>query len=154
MDKKQFKEFCKNECISRGFKKVKNTFYLTGDDLLCSIDLQKSNYGDVYYVNYNFFIDDFSNTNIYPTHYESDIEGRIIVMSKKQTIEGKTFATALIEYEEYTEDELKKFFDEEFESKIMPPINEGKKYILDNLNKLYFLTLNQEEVKQKLKQKV
>ena len=52
MDKKQFKEFCKNEFMKRGFKKNKNTFYLAGNDLLCGIDLQKSNYGEIYYVNY------------------------------------------------------------------------------------------------------
>ena len=27
MDKKQFKEFCKNEFMKKGFKKNKNTFY-------------------------------------------------------------------------------------------------------------------------------
>lgn len=54
MDKKQFKEFCQNEFKARGFKKQRNVFYLTGRDLLCGIDLQKSNYGDVYYVNYYY----------------------------------------------------------------------------------------------------
>ena len=51
MDKKAFKEFCKNEFEMHGFKKQRNVFYLTGHDLLCGIDLQKSNYADVYYVN-------------------------------------------------------------------------------------------------------
>lgn len=46
MDRKQFKEFCKNEFTERGFKKQRNMFYLTGYDLLCGIDLQKSYYGD------------------------------------------------------------------------------------------------------------
>ena len=40
-------------------KKQRNVFYLTGHDLLCGIDLQKSNYGDVYYVNYYYFIGEF-----------------------------------------------------------------------------------------------
>ena len=40
MDRKQFKEFCKNEFTERGFKKQRNMFYLTGYDLLCGIDLQ------------------------------------------------------------------------------------------------------------------
>lgn len=150
MDKKQFKTFCKKEFEVRGFKKVKNAFYLLGNDLLCGIDLQKSNYGNVYYVNYYYFLGDFSNTTIYPTHYESDIQGRVGAMSKKQTFRGKCFMTAQIEYEEYTEDELRPFFDKEFEEKVLPPIYQGKKYILDNLKKLYFLYLNQEEVMRKL----
>ncbi len=150
MDRKQFKEFCKNEFKAREFKKRKNAFYLPGHDLLCGIDLQKSNYSNVYYVNYYYFIGNFKNVTNYPTHYESDIQGRVAVMSRKQTFQGEQFMTAQIEYEEYTEDELRPFFDKEFEEKILPPINQGKKHILDNLNTLYFLTLNQEEVKRKL----
>lgn len=71
-------------------------------------------------------------------------------MSKKQTFQGKCFMTDQVEYEEYMEDELRPFFDREFEEKVLPPIIQGKKYIWDNLNTLYFLTLNQEEVKRKL----
>ena len=97
MDKKQFKEFCKNEFKARGFKKQRNVFYLTGHDLLCGIDLQKSNYGDVYYVNYYYFIGEFKNITDYPTHYESDIQGRIAVMSRKQTFQGKQFMTVQVE---------------------------------------------------------
>lgn len=55
-----------------------------------------------------------------------------------------------IEYEEYTEDELRPYFDKEFEERILPPIYQGKKYILDNLGKFYSLTLNKEEVMKKL----
>lgn len=150
MDKSEFKAFCKKEFEARGFKKKKNFYYLTGHDLLCEIDLQKSNYSDIYYINYYYFIGGFENITNYPTRYESDIQGRFIVMSRKQTIQGKQFMTARIEYQEYTEDELKPFFDKEFKEKILPPINIGKKYILDNLNTIYFLTLNQEEVEVKL----
>ena len=103
MDKKTFKEFCKNEFEAHGFKKQQNVFYLAGHDLLCGIDLQKSNYADVYYVNYYYFIGEFDDITGYPTHYESDIHGRITVMSRKQTSHGKQFMTAQIEYEEYTE---------------------------------------------------
>lgn len=151
MNKNEFKEFCKKEFKSRGFKKQKNTFYLTGIDLLCGIDLQKSNYGDVYYINYYYFLGDFENITNYPTHYESDIQGRIAVMSRKQTFQGEQFLTAQVEYEEYTEEELRPYFDLAFKEEILPPVYQGKKFILDNLGKLYFLTLHKEEVLQKLK---
>ena len=36
----------------------------------------------------------------------------------------------MIEYEEYTEDELRPYFDKEFEERILPPVYQGKKYIL------------------------
>ena len=151
MEKKEFVEFCGNEFKKHGFKKGKKYFYMVGKDLLCGMDLQKSNYGNVYYVNFFYFIGDYSASTILPTHYESDIQGRILAMSKTQTYQGERFMTALIEYEEYAEDELQVFFDKEFKEKVLPPITQGKKYILDNLGKVYFLTLRQDEVKRKLK---
>lgn len=151
MVKTEFKQFCKADFESRGFKKIKNSFYLTGPDLLCEIYLQKSNYGNIYYVNFCYYIGNFNGLSNYPTRYESDIQGRITVMSKTQTYQGEYFITSQIEYEEYSEEDLCQFFDKEFKEKILPPIIKGKKFILKNLNKLYFLTLNQEEVLNKLK---
>ncbi len=123
-----FKEFCKNEFEAHGFKKTTKRFYLTGHDLLCGIDLQKSNYGDVYYVNYYYFIGEFEAITGYPTHCESDIQGRITVMSRKQTSHGKQFMTAQIEYEEYTKEELRPFLRGAFEEEILPPVNRGKSF--------------------------
>ena len=59
--------------------------------------------------------------------------------------------TAQIEYEEYTEKELRPFFERAFEEEILPPVNRGKSFILDNIGKLYSLTMHKEEVIQKLK---
>ena len=56
----------------------------------------------------------------------------------------------MIEFVKYTEDELRPYFDKEFEERILPPVYQGKKYILDNLGKLYSLTLRKEEVMRKL----
>lgn len=152
MDKKQFKEFCKNEFELRGFKKRKKAFYLLGKDLLCAIELQKSSYSNSYYVNYYYFLGKFHGVNEYPTHYDLDVQGRIVAMSKTQTIRGKYFLTSAIEYEEYTEEELRPYFEKVLNEKILPPVYQGKKYILDNLGKLYSLSLRQDEVMQKLKE--
>lgn len=153
MDKKQFVAFCKREFEARAFIKINKAFYLVGHDVLCGIDLQKSNYGEVYYINYYYFIGEFENIVNYPTHYESDIQGRIAVISKKQTFQGRRFMTGQIEYKEYTEEELRTCFAKEFEERILPPVHIGKKYILENLGKLYFLTLHKEEVMRKLQPK-
>ena len=150
MERQQFKKFCEKEFELQGFKKKKNMFYLKGVDLLCRINLQKSNYGNVYYVNYQYFIGDFDDSINYSSLEECDVEGRIIVLSKKETFQGKSFMTPQIEYEEYTEEELRKFFENEFKEKILPPIKQGKKYILSKLDQIYFLTLNQETVRKKL----
>ena len=149
MDKEQFKQFCQKDFESRGFKKVKNEFYLPGKEIMCGISWQRSLYGPVYYINFYYFIGNFENVKSYPTLYESDIDDRICVMSKK--IEnGKYSMTAMIRYEYYMEEDLKPYFDKEFEERILPPVQFGKKYILDNLGKKYRLTRHQEEVMQKL----
>ena len=150
MDKKQFKDFCKKEFEARGFKKKKNVFYLLGQELVCGIELSKSNYGNEYYVDFFYCIGDYSKVAKLPVYYDSDIEERILVMSKTSTVQGKHFITSQIEYEEYTEEELRPYFDKEFEERILPPVHQGKKNILDNLGKLYSLTLHKEEVMRKL----
>lgn len=151
MDKKTFREFCKSEIEARGFKKQGNVFYLSGHDLLCRIDLQKSVFSNVYYINYYYFIGRFENIADYPTCNESDIQGRITAMSRKQTFQGKQFMTAGIEYEEYTEEDLRPYFEAAFEKLILPPINIGKSFILENLGRIYSLTLRKEEVLKKLR---
>ena len=150
MNKKQFKDFCKKEFELRGFKKIKKTFYLVGKDLLCGIELQHSNYSNSYYINFYFFLGKFDDTNNYPVCYDLDVQGRIVAMSKTQTINGKHFLTSAIEYEEYTEEELRPYFNKEFDERILPPVYQGKKYVLENLGRLYFLTLRKEEVMRKL----
>lgn len=150
MDKKQFRAFCKKEFEERGFKKQDNTFYLLGKDLLCGIELSKSNYGNEYYVDFFYCIGDYGDVVELPGYYDSDIDERILAMSKTKTVCGKYFLTAMIEYEKYTEEELRPYFDKEFEERILPPVYQGKKYILDNLGKLYSLTLRKEEVMRKL----
>lgn len=150
MDKQQFKAFCKNELEARGFRKAKDVFYMAGQDLLCGITLQKSNYGNAYYINYYYWIGEYHNPLNYPSIQSSDIEGRIKVMSKTQTHQGKNFMTTQIRYEEYAEAELKPYIATEFETVILPPVGLGKSYILTNLQKLYFLTLNQDVVMKKL----
>lgn len=155
MNKNEFKEFCKKEFYKRGYQKIKNMYYLPGlKNVLSGIKLQKSDYSDSYYVNCYFFIGNFEDISkaSYPTNYDYDIRFRILVMSKTQKCKGKLIETAAIEYGEYTEEELRYYFDKEFENRILPPVNEGKQYILDNLNTLYVLDLRREEVTKKLQE--
>lgn len=150
MNKVDFVSFCYDEFKRHGFIKKGKYFYRRSEQLLCGIYLQKSNYGEIYYVNYFYCLGLYDNSTVFPTQYESDIDGRILAMSKTQTYQGKRFLTAMIEYTEYVEDELRPFFDKAFAERVLPPLMQGKKYILDNLERLYFLTLNQDEVMRKL----
>jgi len=130
MTNQEFKEFCQAECIKRGFKKKKNMYYLAGAEVLCGIALQKSNYGACYYVEYNFFIGKYDDPSHYPSHYEADIYHRIAVLSK-DTINGKHFMDALIEYEKYDINEIKPYFEQVFDEYILPPVLEGVSAFLE-----------------------
>lgn len=151
MTKEEFKKFIKKICYENNFKKIKNEFYLAGEEVMGSISLQKSNYGDFYYVNFHFYIGDYRDCKTYPTHYDADVDGRIKAMSKNVTDQGKCFMTGMIEYTEYSEEDLRGYFAKEFDERILPPIFKGRKFILDNLNSLYHLTLNKEKVLSKLR---
>ena len=151
MTSSEFKLFCKEEFIRRGFSKVGNMYYLRGENKVsCGLYLQKSNYGKIYYVNYYFFVESNLQGDEYPSRYDFDLQGRIHVMSKTLKYKEQCFWSAQIEYEEYTEEELGEYFENAFENIIFPPIYEGKKYILDYLDDKYFLSLKAEEVMSKL----
>lgn len=150
MTRQEFKDFCHEEFIKRGFKKKKSVYYLHGKDLLCGLYLQKS-MSDAYYVEYDFFLGNFPDIKKYPTIYDADISRRFTVLSK-DTYEGEFFMDACIEYELYTEDEVKKYFDEEFKRYIMPIIEGGKERLIQDLD--YFLDEMFEEEIQKVLNKL
>lgn len=135
MNKQEFKDFCHSEFIKRGFVKQRSMYYIHGEDLLCGIYMQKS-MAEAYYVNFYFFIGEYENIKSYPKFSECDVYQRIVVLSK-DTIKGEHFMTALIDYEKYTIEEIKPYFDKAFDEYIMPPVLQGKRKILDK--KDYYL---------------
>lgn len=143
MTKQEFKDFCHEEFTKRGFQKRKSMYYLKGKDLLCGLYLQKS-MSDAYYVEYDFFLGDYSDTKSYPTIYESDIDMRIAVLSK-DTFEGEYFMDACIEYELYTKEEIKKYFDKEFAEHIMPIVEKGRERLEQDLE-YFFDEMFEEEI--------
>lgn len=148
MTKQEFKEFCHEEFTKRGFKKRRNMWYLQGKGLLCGMYLQKS-MSEAFYVEYDFFFGDFSNVKKYPTIYDSDVYKRIGVLTKEDKM-----LTGLIDYELYTPDELRPYFDKAFEEHIMPAIHYGKSYILKEADYYYHLFADDEweEFLEKLKE--
>lgn len=153
MTKEEFRKFCREEFYKRGFVKAKKGYYLNGDKgVVGAIFLQKSSYGADYYLNYKFYITEGEHPSIYPSEDDADIEGRVRVMSKSATKNGKCFMIYPIPYEEYTRDEFKVYLDKAFEEEIMPPIILGKEYIVGKLGEVYHLgILHGDEVMEKLK---
>ena len=153
MDKDEFKQFCHNEFIKRGFKKRKSTYYLASETgLLCGLSLQGS-YGAAYYINCDLFIGKYNNPKDYPSQYDSDLHRRPIAVLSKDTYKGEHFMTALIEFEKYTVEELLPYFNQAFDEVIMPPLINGKQQLLKNIELWEFplpFVKSKDEVVQKL----
>lgn len=152
MKKEEFYNFVKKEFLAAGLKKKGNYYYISGNEIFCELWLQGSVYGGAAYINYYFFLDNdmLAKGNGLPSRAVSDIEGRFGVISKTPWNDGKLFITSMIEYEKYEENELKYFLCINLESFIFPALRNGKKFILENLDKLYYLTLNKDDVLNKL----
>ena len=132
MQKTEFTIFCHNEFIGYGFQKQKSMYYrYSAEGLLCGLSLQGGyNY---YYINCDFFIGQYGKSEQYPSQYEADIFGRPISVLSRDTINGSHFMTAMIEYENYTAEELRPFFARAFEELILPPLQIGKNELLKHL---------------------
>ncbi len=151
MTKEEFKTFCKDEFARRGFRKHKNAYYLKGPDGdLCCLFLTKSNYGPSYYVDCRYNIQSPDDTNL-PPYHDTDMQiWGIRVMTKSEHDQsGNTFLSSMIDYEDFTADELKVFFDKDFEEHIMPVIHGGREYVKNNLDKFSLHVLRGERAKQK-----
>ena len=157
MTTQEFKAFCHDEFIKRGFVKKKSAYYLKGEDnVLCSLDIQISQYGGgAGYINVAYHIGRFDDPKLYPAKNKGDLDGRICVWSKR-TYKGEHFWDALIDYTNvYSIEELKYYFDKNFEEWIMPPIFEGRKRLLEMFNVHVSVTAfdkTDEEVLAKLKE--
>lgn len=153
MDANEFKKFCNIEFAKRGFSKFKSSFYCQGNGVLCSLSLQHSDFGPMYYINFYFYIGDFSK-NRYPSRYDYDFRGRLSFMSKTETIDGKPFLGGMVEYDYYTEDELQPYFVNVFETIISPVLENGKKAIIPLLenDKCHANILRETETLGKLKE--
>ncbi len=153
MTKEEFKAFCKEEFQKWGFQKHKNGYYLKGPEGdICGLFLHKSNYGPAYYVECRYNIQSPDDTTL-PPYYDMDMTvWSIRVMTKSQhNMDGKTFLSGQIHYEEFIADELKPYFDRDFEEYIMPVIHGGKEYIKDNLDKFSLHVLHSERAMKKLR---
>lgn len=132
MDKCDFKKFCHNEFSKHDFIKRKSSYYRKTDDgLLFEISLQGGyNY---YFVNCYVYIGDYSDFRLYPTYLDFDLYCRPFCVISKDTIGGEHFLDAMIEYPEYTVEELTPYFEDAFKKVLLPAILGGKKALVDTI---------------------
>lgn len=128
MTRQEFKDFYQEYFTERGFRKKRNMYFLNGNGVLCGLYLQKS-ISDAYYINAAYYIGDFPTVKSYPTFYDHDYCRRIAVWSKERGCNGKYFMAALISYELYTAEEIKKYLDKAYENHMIPILS-GDKNVL------------------------
>lgn len=141
MELDTFKKLLHNYLKEKGFEKIKSRYYLNGGKFLCMIDLQKSYYGPTYYINYSFFLGRFEKP--YCINQDSVETYTPYVGSRFYFAEKLKYSC---DYLEYSEDELTKVLDSNFNERIKPPFEEGKKYLLDNFGTLYMSLLESEKI--------
>ena len=71
MEKKEFKKVLQSVLEKYEFKyySKEKTYYCFKEGLIAAVDTQKSNFGDYYYLNYGFRIDNPDNTTKFPKVY-------------------------------------------------------------------------------------
>ena len=137
MENKAFRGIALKVLKENGFEKSKSRFYRKGQGFLCEIYLQKSGYGSVVYVNYDFFFGDFEKPYVIiresGSTYTPFVGGRFYFGEKH----GYS-----CEYSNWNEEQLLCVFIENMNKAILPPFTIGKQYLRDHYGTLYKASLN------------
>lgn len=123
MEMRDVKKVLKSKLNKLGFEYVKKAYYYSNNDLILVIEVQHSNYGRIFYINYGILIKELHPELEYPKEVFCDIRGRLI---------GKDKKTSDFNLDECTAEELIETIDNE-KNRILMPIIEN------NLKKFYEL---------------
>lgn len=77
MEKKEFKQILQSALNDAGLAYVKKNFYYNDENMIIMVNIQKSNYGNSYYINYGFCVKEINNISN-PHISECDIMGRFV----------------------------------------------------------------------------
>lgn len=137
MDIKEFRTTTSRVLKQAGFEKIKNRYYRKGEGFLCEIYLQKSAYGAVFYVNFDFFLGEFEKPYVINREsgstYTPFVGGRFYF--------GEKYGYSC-EYPSWSIEQLLIVFLDNMKNVILPPFNLGKQYLREHYGTLYRATLN------------
>ena len=133
MTKQEFKALCDGILKRYGFMKARGQYYLDmGSDIIGAVLFQASDYGGAYYLNCGFGIKAEMPTP-YPKLTEVNFCWRIEVPGKEKYTyfpRPEGYMSTMIDYEKYTEDEIRPYIEQALETWVIPAIKNGKDYIL------------------------
>ena len=136
-----FKKFLHKYLKEKGFEKIKSKYYLKGEKFLCMIHFYRSYYGPTYYFDYYFFLGEFEKP--YAINQESVETYTPYVGSRFYFTEKDKYSC---DYLDYDEEKLKVLLDKNFAERIIPPFEQGKKYLKEHFGTLYTSFLLDERV--------
>ena len=124
IEKQLFLKICREELKARGFKKRRNFYYLSGREVLCCLMIFKSNYEPAYYFELRIYLIATESVQI------DSIDIDLYDFNKRLKICPKIgHPTYCLEYEEYSEEEIREPFGNMIDEYVMPLITDGKKIL-------------------------
>lgn len=137
MTKEEFKKLCSGIFIEYGFKKYKSVIYYKMDnDVAIFLNIQKSNFGNSYYINVYYYRNHDSSDNLSIQQlYDrtSDEYLRFVVFGNDASgAANKNRLTSMIEYESYDAETIDFYLRQNFDIYVDPVFKNGFKYIETN----------------------
>ena len=120
--------FIREYLKERGFERKGVRWYKRGEGFLCHLYLQKSYYGDIYYINYDFFLGECKTP--YPRYLD---DGEVAVGGRFALTEGDS-----CRYNIHTMRVFAPLFDKNYVERIQPIFEVGTHYILEHYVEYYF----------------
>lgn len=134
MTKEGFKKLCGDIFKEYGFNKYKSiNYYKMEGDAAVHLELQKSNFGNAYYINTYYYKIDKSISIPLLCKSTADEYLRLIMWSDRSTLGSNKGVTSLIEYEEYDAETLEFYIRRHFDIYINPVLQKGFMYIKKNI---------------------
>lgn len=129
MEKNDFLKLVKEILCNHNFTKVKNSYYLNCDEnVIAVVGLQKSYYGEYYYIEYGFCVKSTNEFMPYPKIQQSDIRKRIVF-----NLNGDTPDQVL--YESIDPVAFQNVMSNVLENEILPAVGNAKDYIKKNIGR-------------------
>ena len=135
MENNEFRSILHSVLKENGFEKIKSKYYRKGLGFLCEVYLQKSYYGPVFYINFDFYLGEFekpytiNRTDV--KTYTPSVDGRFNFGDGKYGCEYPTWNVG----------QLMTVLLENMQNVILPPFEIGLQYLREHYGTLYVSSL-------------
>lgn len=145
MEDKEFRSIVHKVLKENGFEKVKNRYYRSEKEFLCEIYLQKSIYGPVFYLNYDFMLGNFEKPYVFSNESGSAYTPRV----GSRFYFGKKNGYAC-SFQDWNQEQVLSAIMDNIKQSILPPFDLGKQYLQEHYGTLYEAYINIKQTEQLL----